>query len=413
MSSRNEPPEPAPGALIDEPAITLRPSLGATLPPEHVIGRDHLVDKYWTLLKNGNNLLLLAPRRIGKTSICTLLSSRSPDDFIVSYIDVESCRSGQAFVDQSARYASEALDRGKAHLVEKLPFLAARRIKKIELGEIVLEVDVQVPVEDELRRTLESLEASCEKLGVSLVLLWDELPWFVDKLVKRDAHDDAIAVLDGLRAYRQQHPRSRLRMIYTGSIGLFEVLDRLRESKGYGAKPTNDMSPQEVPFLDTDGARALVGALVWDIERSGVQERQFVEYAAERCEGHPFVIQWLANELWLIDSTRPMGREEVDRILDELATSDADPLDLEHYVQRLEEYGWGADARTILNIIAPRGERGATVDNLDNLLPRLDRDRIVDVLRRLRRDGYVTQRDGRSRFRMLLLARWWAHRHQL
>ncbi len=402
-----------PSELIDEPPITLEPSLGAVLPPEHILGRDATVDRYWQLLKTGNSLLLLAPRRIGKTSICTLLGSRAPDGFLVSYADVEGCDSGRAFVNLTTKLANKVLERGKAQRIKDLGFWGARKIKKVETGGVSVEINADTSVEVSLRRMLEDMEATCDTLGIELVLLWDEMPWFIDTLVKSAAYRDAKAILDGLRSHRQQQSRSRIRMIYTGSIGFFEVVDRLRKRAEYSARPANDMSLQQVPLLDTDGAWDLVAALVWNIEREGVLERRFVNHMAERCEGHPFIIQWVASELRQIDGSQPIGRDDVNRILDELVKADADPLDLEHYVARLEEFGWGKDARAILNIVAPRGGHGATVNHLANLLPEIDRGGIMDAVKRLKRDGYVTQDGDSLRFCVLLLARWWTQRHGL
>ena len=39
----------------------------------------------------------------------------------------------------------------------------------------------------------------------------------------------------------QQNPDSRILMIYTGSVGMFEVLDRLRERAGYGGALTGSL----------------------------------------------------------------------------------------------------------------------------------------------------------------------------
>ncbi len=396
--------------LIDEPPIWFAPNRGV-LPPEHILGRDRIIDRYWRQLQGGESLLLLAPRRIGKTSITTLIHSRAPSDFVVSYVDVEGCKSGHDFINLTSTYANRELERGKTHRIKELGFWAARRIKKVAIRGI--EIDVSTQVEARLRRMLDDMDAACTDLGLHVVLIWDEMPWYIDKIAKAGKHEDAIAILDGLRSYRQQHKRSRIRMIYTGSIGFFEVLDRLKQRTQYASRPANDMSLEEVPLLDSDGARELVAALVWGIKRDAVLEKRFVDHTAERCEGHPYIIQWVAQELCDIPPNQSISPDDVDRILTKLVTSDSDPLDLEHYVKRLEELGWGNLARKILNVVAPRGVRGATLAELDNLLPDTDRDQITDVVKMLARDGYATRAEQRVTFCVQLLARWWTHRHAL
>jgi hypothetical protein len=387
--------------------------VGAALTPEQVIGRDELVDRYWSSLEGGHSLLLLAPRRMGKTSVCTLLRARARSGFVVCSMDVEHCGSGRDFVAQTGKMANEGLERGRLHLLETLPAEAARVLKRIKLGQLAVEVETEPPLGEALARLLGKLEVSCREAGLRLVLLWDELPLFIDKLSKRGDHGEAITLLDGLRGHRQEHAGGSLRMVYTGSIGMFEVLDRLRVRTGYGGKPANDMKLEHVPLLDPEQARALVAALLWDMGRPGARERRFVEHVAACGEGHPYVTQWLASELWLVPPSDPLDAGDVDRLLDRLVGGDDDPLDLEHYVQRLDDLGWGQDARAILDVLAPRGDLGATVNELDNVLSGLDRTRIADVLKRLRRDGYLTGGDGVHRFRLQLLARWWVQRHGL
>ena len=387
--------------------------VGAALTPEQVVGRDELVERYWSLLEGGHSLLLLAPRRIGKTSVCTLLRARPRPGFVVCSLDVESCGSGRAFVTQTGKMANDGLERGRLHLLETLPADAARALKRIKIGQLTVEIEAEAPLGDALASMLSQLEASCRELGLRLVLLWDELPLFIDKLSKRGDHADAVTLLDGLRGHRQAHAGGLVRMVYTGSIGMFEVLDRLRERAGYSGKPANDMKLEDVPLLSPVEARTLAAALLWDMGRPVARSRRFVDRLAAAGEGHPYVIQWLASELWLVPPSDPLDVAEIDRLIDRLVAGDSDPLDLEHYVQRLDDLGWGRDARAILDVLAPRGDRGATVGELDNVLSDLDRARVADVLKRLRRDGYVTGSDGVQRFRLLLLARWWTQRHGL
>ena len=48
--------------------MNLRSLPGGVPEPEELIGRDHLIDVIWNQLA-GNNILLVAPRRFGKTGV--------------------------------------------------------------------------------------------------------------------------------------------------------------------------------------------------------------------------------------------------------------------------------------------------------------------------------------------------------
>lgn len=399
--------------LVDEPAYPFEPAMGATLTPRQVIGRDVLVARCWTSLKANNSLLLLAPRRVGKTSICTLIEDRQPEGFVVCRTDMERYSKGREFDERTAYIGNKGLGRGLQHRIKAATWRASRALKKIKLTELEIEIDPEVELADSLARTLEKLEASCEALDIRLVLIWDELPLFIDKLIDNGNHADAETILDGLRAHRAENAGGRLRMIYTGSIGFPEVLERLSELTGHRKTPTNDMQPIDVPLLDEEHARELVAAVLWTMGRPIVREKRFVSHAARACEGHPFVIQWLATELRTIDPGEPLNVENINRLLDRLVNGDSDPLDLEHYLRRLDWHGWGDDARAVLDVLAPRGDQGATIDEIDNVLPSITRSAIVEALRRLRRDGYITKSGEDYRFRLIILARWWTTRRGL
>jgi uncharacterized protein len=103
------------------------------------------------------------------------------------------------------------------------------------------------------------LDDLCEQNSDLTVFFWDELPLFIYNVNMTEGEAAAMEVLDVLRAVRQQY--STVRMVFTGSVGLHQVLSSLRKG-GYANAPTNDMRTVEVPPLDpTDGA-TLAGLLL-------------------------------------------------------------------------------------------------------------------------------------------------------
>jgi hypothetical protein len=91
--------------------------------------------------------------------------------------------------------------------------------------------------------------------GQHVILIWDELPTMLDNFLKREKGAlVAMEMLDTLRALRQTHPR--LRMVYTGSIGLHHVISKLKDA-GYSNAPTNDMYPYGLKSLEEKDALEL------------------------------------------------------------------------------------------------------------------------------------------------------------
>ena len=55
------------------------------------------LDSIWNAIESGSHILLVAPRRVGKTSIMFNLQDEPKDGYIVVYIDTESADSENEF----------------------------------------------------------------------------------------------------------------------------------------------------------------------------------------------------------------------------------------------------------------------------------------------------------------------------
>src|SRR5207244_1709762 len=100
--------------------------------------------------------------------------------------------------------------------------------------------------------------------------------------------------LDALRSLRQTH--SGLRMVFTGSIGLHNVLTSLKRA-GYANDPTNDMLTIDVPPLDPTHARQLASKL---LNGEGIRVREpeaVIQAIADRVDGIPYFIHHVVDQL--------------------------------------------------------------------------------------------------------------------
>jgi hypothetical protein len=193
-------------------------------------------------------------------------------------------------------------------------------------------------------------------------------------------------------------------MILTGSIGFDELLRRLQRGHGYRNRPLNDVSKQFVPLLDTDGATRLISGL---LQHAGKMNDPELLDAMLRCsEGHPFVIQLLADRL--LQLPQPTA-QDVDACLRQLLRPPGDPLDLNHYLERIDtqfEPGGAAVARAVLDTIA-RSERGQTHAELLAALPQYDAELVRSSIRQLEDDFYLRREPEQLVFMLELLRRFW------
>lgn len=239
------------------PAIVNRPNPTGILAPHEVLGRGGLLDHYWEQLDQGS-LVLTGLRRIGKSSICLRMAEVPRDGFVVCKRDVEDCDVPERFVANLRQDADAALRRGFDKYLAQLSE-QGKRIK-IDYKRIALVGDAEAwPIA--LGRLLDAVDRLGRQIQGRVVLIWDELSMFLDRLMTAGRAADAGVLLDVLRAHRQQVAGSVVRMVYTGSIGMLELVDRLRRGSYRGA-PLSDMRVEVVPQLDHQGACELARSLL-------------------------------------------------------------------------------------------------------------------------------------------------------
>ena len=64
-------------------------SIGKTATGDNFFLRDDIVDEIYEALEEGQNLLLSAPRRVGKTSIIHYIKDNPADEYYCVYVDTE------------------------------------------------------------------------------------------------------------------------------------------------------------------------------------------------------------------------------------------------------------------------------------------------------------------------------------
>jgi len=72
---------------------SITPNPGGALAPNHVLGRDAITARYWSILEN-RSLVLVAPRRLGKSSVCRRMEATPHEGFKAVYRSLEGRSSG-------------------------------------------------------------------------------------------------------------------------------------------------------------------------------------------------------------------------------------------------------------------------------------------------------------------------------
>ena len=381
---------------------------GGYISPDEVIGRDALIDRLWRVLVR-QSLVLCAERRIGKTSIINKMKAEAQKGLLPVYRDLEGLRTTDEFSNMVFRDVSRYLSTSNRVTEGARRFM--EQFGGAGIGEFVKipENFLALPWKIRLTRTIEALTKHQDEQGQMMILFWDEVPSMLYAVGKREGEDVAMEVLDTLRELRQMHPN--LRMVFTGSIGLHNVITSLKRS-GYANDPTNDMYTMDVPPLSSADAQELARRL---LEGEGILTDDLLattQAIAETVDCIPFYIHSVVEEMVTRDSSADEGT--IDEIVDGLLIDPQDPLHMSHYRDRVDTY-YRSDERPfalgLLDILAV-SEHPVPFDDLLNLLKSRieteDTEMVRDMLTLLQRDHYVIQQtDGTYRFRFSLIQHWW------
>jgi len=345
------------------------------------------------------------------------MAAETPGDLLTFYRDVEGLATPIEFVERVYRDVEEhlnALSRTAGRVSSLLKQLAG-----VEIGGLVKFPEAAVahwkPL---LESTLQDLAEHQDRL---VVLFWDELPSMLKSIADNSGEPVAMEMLDTLRGLRQMH--GRLRMVYSGSIGLHHVTAALREA-GHGNDATNDMRIIEVPELAFEDACFLAAELL-DGEQLQCEDRNATaESIARSTDCIPYYIHWVVAAMK--DRGNVASGELAEQIVAEALVDDQDRWHLQHYRDRLKDY-YGEDRLPV--VLATLDELAAAKGpvKFDRLCSGLatalrpdasqtagqilggDRELLRGILTLLQRDHYIRRQPdhGTYRFRFPLIQRWW------
>lgn len=385
---------------------------GGAVAPDNVIGRNRFIERLWSTLDQ-LSIVLVAERRMGKTSIVNKMQAEPMPNTLMLVSDVEG-------VSRSLEFTEKVLQGITEHLSTGARVSNWIRDLRTELGGTEIGGIFKLPSSSasDWKKHLEKILSDLARNQQNkIILIWDEFPWMLQKIAQSESQDVVIDLLDVLRSQRQTH--KNLRMVYTGSIGLHHVFSDLNDG-GFASAAVNDMLTVEVQPLAHSDAAILASALLKGEGLKSDRTNEVAEIIARSVEGLPYFIHHIVAGLR--DRGQAATPETIDEVIIQALTGAQDPWKLEHYRARLKSY-YGDKAgltRAILDMLAEAD--GLNLGDLHNGLKmgfhvgandvasRVlgDRERLRSLVKLMQRDHYLRQEsDGRLAFRFNLLRRWW------
>lgn len=373
---------------------------------DDIVGRDALVVQILDALDT-QSLLLVAERRMGKTHVLDKLKAQPRTGWSMLKRDVEGVRSTTEFVQLVMADLDPLLGKVKKFrdwLGSIATDAAGMQIGPVKLPNFAAKHWKQVLV-DALSHLTEADQIT------RVVFLWDELPMMLQNLAK-SAPQDAMELLDVLRSIRQQN--GKVRMVFTGSIGLHHVVRQLKQ-QGYVNAPVNDMAVIEVPPLTHADATALALRLFKD-NQIAFLDATVPGIVAEEVDNIPFYIHHVLRTLSTRKATSPdpVTANDVRKTVVDAIRSAQDPWHLQHYEERTLDYYLGdrTACHALLDAVGTTDgpvSMHTAINGAKGTTPALDGERWLELVQLLERDYYLVRdpETGHLRYKFSIIERWW------
>lgn len=386
------------------PYVFMKANPGGQIATTDIIGRNQLISHLWDVLLQ-QSLVLTAERRMGKTSIILKMRGEATADKLAIYRDLERVHTPLEFTQLVFDDVAEYLTRFNRTTKKAHQLLS--QISGAEVKGIIRLPDVAAPHwKTLLSRTIEDLVDNQDR---TIIMLWDELPLMLYNVKRRMGEDTAMEMLDTLRSLRQTHPQ--LRMVFTGSIGLHNVISSLRAS-GYANDPTNDMYTVDVPPLTPAFAVDLAAKLLTGEKVLSKDLKACATRIADAVDGIPYFIHHVVDQLKLRGDVATV--ESVDEVVSRSISDQQDRWHLRYYRDRISTYyepGERPFALSLLDILSTAQEPLTFNDLFNRLKAQMateDRESVLNIVSLLQRDHYIASTiEGRLSFRFSLIKRAW------
>lgn len=387
-------------------------SIGKIATSENFFLRNDIVNEMYEALEEGNNLLLSAPRRVGKTSIIQFIKDNPTHEYYCVYVDTEDVTDSQTFFKTLLKAILDVENKSRYQkFVEK----TGKKIKgffenfdSIEIGG-VFNIDftdksnVGTDFYEKFKDFLEKVDLDDRKI----LLMIDEFPVTIEHIRDEQGEAAAKAFLKQNRAIRQNPKLSKkIQFIYTGSIGLLSVVKKLDATAD-----VNDIQTYKLRPLSLNEGIELSQKLLesYQITASESILKYLLQDKIEWLI--PFHIQLAIKEIRDLyrQEAKPIDKAFIEKAFNELILNGS--IYLEHYKGRLSQV-FNRNELALVHEILKKLAETVSVDELemyDLAVKHQLENSFKNILLTLEYDGYIVDLGDRKwRFYSPILKKWWS-----
>ncbi len=377
--------------------------VGAPVTGDNFYGRSKEIKRALGKLKDGNSLILSAPRRVGKTSFSKkMIELLENEDWMGIYINMEHLKDEMALYNELAdklydkRSTYERISRGAKSFLENISFsIKDASFKYLDPN-----------ARNTIRKNILQIINDKDRNG-RILFVFDELAVFLNEISNKGQNpEEAKSFLNWLRSVRQESSEKAV-WIFSSSISIENYLSKYDLSS-----TTNDMLPFDIGEMPKTEAFGLIQKLA---EEASLTLTTPVQKLILDLLGValPHNIQALFSAI--VDEM-PEGKTTINKkvVYDAYNYLVKNATYFGTWYQRLRDYtDEESDLKKILHYMCHQPS-GVTETQLVCVLYDIpdehDLARLALIMRILQHDGYIIKdKDNHYSFRLNLLKDYWAY----
>jgi len=376
------------------------------------------IEEIWRALEK-EHVLLVAPRRFGKTSIMLNLMDEPRPGYTVFYLDTEWVKGPADFI---AELATQLLKNDTMRRIfAKAGGVFSKTVNRIKGVQVTqfFKIDLREEVAKDWHNKGREFMSQIKSFQGRLLLIVDELPLLVHRMLREDP-GEAEDFLYWLRGVRQMPDLPNVRFVIGGSIGIEHVL----KNASTGTKVINDLHRIQVGPFSEGEARKFIRTLLRNEANMEEVSTKVLDHFMQILETPvPYFAQILVDES--MREARKQGRllspQVITRAYEERVLAAYNRTYFEHYYARLGDLYSEEEARlarAFLLEIARRDEvPGADLWQLYRNLRqgKGNEEDFSHLLSDLANDFYIQQDPETNgyRFATKVLKDWWLRHYAI
>jgi uncharacterized protein len=364
---------------------------------------------------NGSNLLMVAPRRVGKTSLIreTFMRIEKKNSHYLIFLDIQNCSTAEDVMValSMGAYQYQPLQKKVTDVFKALWKQLKDSVESISAPEI-LEIRLREGFKADWQVKGNELLANLSKADRPIIICMDELPIMVSRLLKKssqETEDFLLWLRKIMGTYQEQ-----IVFIICGSIGLEPILKR------HGLSHT--IAHLQTYYLDAWDRKTALRCLDLLAETSGLEwDEQIPEKMLDFLGTFiPHHVQMFFGHLYM--DLFKLGRndpsiQDVIRVYNTSMLSTRGHAELADYEERLLRVLAKETIPLALDLLTEAAVSGVLTNITSHLLTersgQLDKDNTLrEVMDVLQHDGYLIWDDHKNswHFSSLLVRDWWEKR---